>query len=149
MAALSAIMKACSPVRDADVRSRLLHHWLIRTGLKDHEQARVLRESAERERTAARGELGQRIQAPRWDKRLWKLRQQEIALVRSDGKDFPVELIDSARERYLRQLRVLPNTLRKVRHLHRLRLRIEDARYFLEDWTSPRRRAGGRCGSLA
>ena len=134
MAALSAITKECSAVRDADVRSRLVRHWLIRTDLQDHEQARALRESAEGERTLARHELRRRIHAPKWDKRLWKLRQHEIALVRSDGKDFPVELIGDACERYRRSLRDLPNAIRERRQLHRLRLRIKDARYFLEDF---------------
>jgi CHAD domain-containing protein len=132
--ALAAIMKDCSAMRDADVRSRLVRHWLIRSGLKDHEQARVLWETAERERTEARRELRRRIHAPKWDKRLWKLRQHEMALVRSDGKGFPRELIGTACKRYRRSLRELPKAMRKRRQLHRLRLRIKDARYFLEDF---------------
>lgn len=134
MRALSAITRECSAVRDEDVRSQLLRHWLIRTDLKDHVQARVLRETAERERAEARRELRQRIHVPKWDKRLWKLRQHEIALARSDGKDFPGELIGNACERYRRSLRELPKAMRKRRQLHRLRLRVKDARYFLEDF---------------
>jgi CHAD domain-containing protein len=134
MRALSAITRECSTVRDADVRSRLVGHWLTRTGLKDHEQAQVLRESVEQDCAEARRNLRERIHEPKWDKRLWKLRQHEIALVRSDGKDFSVKLIGDASERYRRSLRDLPNTTSKRRQLHRLRLRIKDARYFLEDF---------------
>lgn len=131
---LVAIMKEFSAMRDADVRSRLVRHWLIRSGLKDHEQARLLWETAERERTEARRELRRRIHAPKWDKRLWKLRQHEIALVRSGGKDFPRELIGHVCERYRTSLHELPKAMRKRRQLHRVRLRIKDARYFLEDF---------------
>jgi CHAD domain-containing protein len=136
MVALSAIMKECSAVRDADVRSRLVRHWLIRSGLKDHEQARVLRETAERERTEARRELRNRIHAPKWDKRLWKLRQGEQALIRSEGKGLPLAVIGNACERCRRPLRYLPEAMRKRRQLHRLRLKVKDARYFLEDYGS-------------
>lgn len=131
---LAAIIKECNAVRDADVRSRLVRHWLIRSGLKDHEQARLLRETADRERTEARRELRGRSHSPKWDKRSWKLRQLEIALLQSEGKDFPVELIDNAVERYRRALRDLPKAMRKRRELHRLRLRIKDMRYFIEDF---------------
>lgn len=134
MVALSAITKDCGPVRDADVRSRLLRHWLVRSGLKDHEQARVLRETVERERTEARRELRRHIHAPKWDRLMWKLRTHENELLRSDGKDFPVELIGDAFARYRRSMRELPKSMRKSRQLHRLRLRIKDARYFIEDF---------------
>jgi CHAD domain-containing protein len=134
MRALSAIAGECSAVRDADVRSRLVRHWLTRSGLNDHEQARVLRESVEQDRTVARRNLWERIHEPKWDKRLWNLRQHEIALARSDGKDFSVKLIGDACERYSRSLRALPETISERRQLHRLRLRIKDARYFLEEF---------------
>jgi CHAD domain-containing protein len=132
--ALSAITRECNAVRDADVRSRLVRHWLTCAGLKDHEQARVLKESVERSRAEARRNLRERIHEPKWDKRSWKLRQHEIALVRSDGEDFPVTLVGDARERYRKSLRDLPDTIGKGRPLHRFRLRIKDARYFLEDF---------------
>jgi CHAD domain-containing protein len=134
MVALSAIVKECSAVRDADVRSRLVRHWLTRTGLKDHEQARLLHQTAERDRTNARRELRLRIHAPRWDKRLWKLRQNALALVRSQGKGFPVALIENARGRYQRPMRHMPKAIRTRKELHRFRLRIKDARYFLENF---------------
>lgn len=134
MVALSAIMKECSAVRDADVRSRLVRHALIRSGLKDHEQGRLLWATAERERTEARQEFRRRIHLPKWDKRLSKLRTHKIALVQSEGKDLPVELIGDACKRYRRLLHELPRAMRKQRQLHRLRLRIKDARYFIEDF---------------
>lgn len=133
IAALSAITRESNAVRDADVRSRLVRHWLAGTGLKDHEQARDLKESVERSRAEARRNLRERIHEPKWDKRLWRLRQYEIALVRSDGEDFPVTLVGDACERYRKSLRDLPDTMSKGRQLHRFRLRIKDARYFLED----------------
>jgi CHAD domain-containing protein len=136
MVGLSAILKECSTVRDADVRSRLLRHWLARTGLKEHEQAGLLHHTAERERTDARQELRLRIHAPRWDKRLWRIRQNERALIRSQGKAWPTAIIEDARARYRRGLRKLPEAVRQRRLLHRVRLRIKDARYFLEEFGS-------------
>jgi CHAD domain-containing protein len=136
MHALSAFTRECSAVRDADVRSRLVRHWLARTGLKDHAQAQVLHESVEQDRARARRNLRERIHEPHWGKRLWKLRQHEIVLVRSSGKDFSAKLIGEVCEHYRRSLRDLPNAINKRRQLHRLRLRIKDARYFLEDFGS-------------
>lgn len=133
--ALFAIMKEFNAVRDADVRKRLVQRFLIRAGLQDHEQARMLRAAAAEDRAVERKELRRRMDAPKWDKRLRDLRQNEIVLVRSECGDSPVELIRSALRRHRRRLRgELQNRLYKARQLHRLRLRIKDTRYFAEDF---------------
>jgi CHAD domain-containing protein len=135
MTALFAIMKESNAVRDADVRERLVQKFLIRAGFQDHEQTRMLRAAAAQDCAAARKELRRRMDAPKWDERLWDLRQNEIVLLRSECGDSPVELIRSALSRHCRRLhRELQKRVYKVRQLHRLRLRIKDARYFAEDF---------------
>jgi CHAD domain-containing protein len=132
--ALSTIMKELNAVRDADVCSRLVRQWLIRSDLKGHEQGRLLRETADRERTEARQVLRRRIDAPKWSVRCRKLGQHELVLVGSQGEDLSPALIGSAREHYRRLSRDLSEAIHKPRQLHRLRLRIKGARYFLEDF---------------
>ena len=75
------------------------------------------------------------MDAPEWDERLWGLRKNEIVMVRSEFGDSPVKRIRSALRRNRRRLREeLRKRLYKARQLHRLRLRVKDARYFAEDF---------------
>lgn len=147
---LSAIRRECSAVRDADVRSRLVRHWLARTHLKEHAQAQVLREAVEGGRAVARRTLRERIHEPHWDKRLWKLRQHEIALVRSTGKGFSAKLIGDASERYRRSLHDLPAALSKDATAPPASPADQGCKIFSRRLRTPSRSAaGGRPGSIA
>ncbi len=135
MGALLAVIKACNAVRDADVRERLVGKLLPRTGLGDHQQARTLLAAAAKDGETVRLELRRRMATPKWSDLLWDLRQSAVALTGSHGSTAQGGELRSVLERQRRRLRRhLAWRGRKPRQLHRLRLRIKDARYFVEDF---------------
>jgi CHAD domain-containing protein len=135
MKALLEITNSCRAARDADVRQHLVEIWLSRAGLEDHEQGQLLLAMAVQDTEAARHELRRRMNAPKWSHVLWNFRQSAAALVVDDSSDdgFLRDVLSHQRRRLRRGLRKQRNT-RKPRRLHRLRLRIKDARYFVEDF---------------
>jgi CHAD domain-containing protein len=135
--ALLQIAGTCGALRDADVRQELLRTWLTRAGFEDHPQGRMLIAAAAQERDAASREFQRRMNAPKWSELLWSLSQNAAALV-VDHRGVPGEgilrdLLTAQQRRLRRRLRTGTRS-RKHRKLHRLRLRIKDARYFAEDF---------------
>lgn len=131
------IAKACGAARNADVRRKLVQTFLARAGLERHEQGRLLLAAAVHDREAAGRELRERMNEPKWDKLLWDMRQNAasvVAGVRGHSRDGIIRDVLMAQRRRLRGRMRKCTRSRRHRQLHRLRLRIKDARYFAEDF---------------
>jgi CHAD domain-containing protein len=135
--ALLAIAKRCGAVRDADVRQHLLRTLLTRAGLQHHEQGRRLLLAAVQDRKAASRALRRRLSRLKWSELLLGLRQNAARLILDGFKDSRngriLEVLERRRRRFLDRLRKRTRS-RRHRPLHRLRLRIKDARYLTEDF---------------
>lgn len=134
MRSLTALMKACDEVRDADVREELLRALLEQRGMRDT-GARALLAAAAEESDAERRKLRRRTTAPRWNRRLQELRESAAGLSidapAHRAKDVVADVLLRERRRLQRRWR---KGLHGPRKLHRIRLLIKDARYFVEDF---------------
>jgi CHAD domain-containing protein len=135
--ALVEIARNCSALRDADVRRALVRTLVTRAGFEHHPQGQLLLAAAARDRETAGHELQRRMNAPKWSELLWDLTQNVAAVIAgvhgASREGIIREVLIAQQRRLRRRLRKGTRSLKRLK-LHRLRLRIKDARYFAEDF---------------
>lgn len=120
--------------RSADVRQLLVDALIARTKFLDYGQSQRLLRMVAAQRVRARRDLRALMRTKDWKRRAEELKRLSRSLQVIAFPDPPLEVIRRILVRNDRRLRrKLRHMGRKPRKLHRLRVRIKEARYLNED----------------
>ncbi len=132
--ALQQLATDLEAARNADVRELVVNALIARTKFLDYGQSQRLLRMVAEQRTSARRNLRTVMRTKDWTRRAEERRRLSRSLQVIAFPDPPLEAIRRILMRRDRRLwKKLRHMGRKPRKLHRLRLRIKEARYLNED----------------